>query len=89
VIGPENQKQSNLDDPITRRPDHPMKLSFALAFAKLRGGKGAAAGAAPPTGKCAGPEAWPIITRSELAGPHRQNQLSTALRTFTFLHNQA
>jgi len=59
----------------------------ALVFAKLRCRKGASARAASPACKCAGQQARPIIGGLGLVRTHRQNQLPTALRTFTFLHN--
>jgi len=62
----------------------------ALVFAKLRCGKGAAASAASPAGKCAGYQAGSITNGVglvlRLIRSNRQNQFAAAFRTFTFLH---
>jgi len=61
--------------------------SFALVYAKLRCGKGRAASPASPACKRAGHQVWPVIAALRLARTHRQNQFSTAVRTFAFLHS--
>ena len=69
-----------------------------FVFAKLRGGECGATGAASPIAERVGQRARSImnclgscvhLSCRSLVRPHSQNQLTTAVRTFPFLHNLA
>ena len=60
---------------------------FALVFPQLCCRKRRAASAASPARKRAAHQPWPITCTLLWAGTNRQNQLTTAVRTFAFLHS--
>ena len=59
----------------------------ALVLAKLGCRETGPAGTASPTGKRTADKPGRVRARRVLARAHRQNQLTTTIRTFTFLHS--